>query len=139
MLRFMLLSALVGLPLLELYLLLRVGGRIGVLATLLLLIAAAIAGTTLVRRAGLAGVHRVRAALAGGELPARPLLEATLMLIAGGLLVLPGFLSDILGLCLLLPALRRSLVEHFSGRRLARTVGRGRVIQGEYRRDERER
>ncbi|MBI2784380.1 MAG: FxsA family protein [Gammaproteobacteria bacterium] len=45
---------------------------------------------------------------AGGELPARPLLEATLMLIAGGLLVLPGFLSDILGLCLLLPALRRS-------------------------------
>ncbi|MGK2942436.1 MAG: FxsA family protein [Immundisolibacter sp.] len=134
--RFLIWGALLGLPLLELYVLLEVGSRIGALPTLLLLIAAAFIGTALMRRAGLTGLLRVRAALEAGELPARPLLEATLTLIAGGLFVVPGFLTDIFGLFLLLPPLRRRLAVYLIDRQPQKAGGSGRVIEGEYHRDD---
>ncbi len=134
--RFLIWGALLGLPLLELYVLLEVGSRIGALPTLLLLIAAAFFGTALMRRAGLTGLLRVRAALEAGELPARPLLEATLTLIAGGLFVVPGFLTDIFGLFLLLPLLRRRLAAYLIDRQPPKAGASGRVIEGEYRRDD---
>ncbi|WP_372716142.1 FxsA family protein [Immundisolibacter sp.] len=134
--RFLIWGALLGLPLLELYVLLEVGSWIGALPTLLLLIAAAFIGTALMRRAGLTGLLRVRAALEAGELPARPLLEATLTLIAGGLFVVPGFLTDIFGLFLLLAPLRRRLAVYLIDRQPQKAGGSGRVIEGEYHRDD---
>lgn len=98
-------------PLIELALLIKVGGIIGVLPTLLLLIATAIIGGLLLRLAGLATAWRAQERLARGELPEQEMLEGLLIALGGGLLLLPGFISDLFGLVALIPLSRRWLVR----------------------------
>ncbi|CAD5107840.1 FxsA family protein [Zestomonas carbonaria] len=97
-------------PLLELAVLIKVGGAIGVLPTLLLIIATAVLGSVLLRVAGVATAWRARERLARGELPEQEMLEGLLIAVGGGLLLLPGFISDVIGLFCLLPPTRRLLV-----------------------------
>src|SRR5690606_31239533 len=80
----------------ELYVLIKVGSAIGALATILLLMLGGIAGVLLMRLAGFATAWRARERLARGELPEREMLQGMLMAIGGGLLFLPGFISDAL-------------------------------------------
>jgi UPF0716 protein FxsA len=94
-------------PLIELGVMIKVGGAIGVLPTLLLLVAGVILGGALLRLAGVATALRARERLARGELPEEEMLEGLLLAVAGGLLLLPGFISDAFGLVLLLPITRR--------------------------------
>ncbi|MCU1717593.1 FxsA family protein [Pseudomonas sp. 5P_3.1_Bac2] len=98
-------------PILELAVLIKVGGAIGVFPTLLLLIAAGVLGMLCLRLAGLATALRARERLARGELPDQEVLEGLLIAVGGGLLLLPGFISDALGLLCLLPFTRRLLVN----------------------------
>ena len=98
-------------PLLELTVLIKVGGAIGVLPTLLLIIGSAVLGSLLLRVAGLATALRARERLARGELPEQEMLEGMLIALGGGLLLLPGFISDIRGLFCLIPFTRRLLVR----------------------------
>lgn len=98
-------------PLLELTVLIKVGGAIGVLPTLLLIIGSAVLGSLLLRVAGLATALRARERLARGELPEQEMLEGMLIALGGGLLLLPGFISDIMGLFCLIPVTRRLLVR----------------------------
>lgn len=98
-------------PFVELALLIKVGGLIGVLPTLLLLIASALLGSLLLRVAGLATAWRAREKLARGELPEQEMLEGMFIALGGGLLLLPGFISDLIGLVCLLPFSRRLLVN----------------------------
>ena len=98
-------------PLLELTVLIQVGGAIGVLPTLLLIIGSAVLGSLLLRVAGLATALRARERLARGELPEQEMLEGMLIALGGGLLLLPGFISDIMGLFCLIPVTRRLLVR----------------------------
>ena len=98
-------------PLLELTVLIKVGGAIGVLPTLLLIIGSAVLGSLLLRVAGLATALRARERLARGELPEQEMLEGMLIALGGGLLLLPGFISDIMGLFCLIPFTRRLLVR----------------------------
>lgn len=102
---------------------------------LLYLLAAAVAGTAVIRRHGYRALQEVRLATARGELPTAALLEGLLGFIAGLLLILPGILSDLLAVLLLVPGLRRRLA-----RTLDRRVAQARpdlrqpvVIEGEYR------
>jgi UPF0716 protein FxsA len=97
-------------PIIELALLIKVGGAIGVLPTLLLVIATAILGSVLLRVAGVATAWRAREKLARGELPEQEMLEGLLIAVGGGLLLLPGFISDIFGVVCLIPFSRRLLV-----------------------------
>ena len=97
-------------PILELAVLIKVGGAIGVLPTLLLVIATAILGSVLLRVAGVATAWRAREKLARGELPEQEMLEGLLIAVGGGLLLLPGFISDIFGVFCLIPFTRRLLV-----------------------------
>ncbi|WP_439859550.1 FxsA family protein [Pseudomonas sp. MBLB4136] len=97
-------------PIIELALLIKVGGAIGVLPTLLLVIATAILGSVLLRVAGVATAWRAREKLARGELPEQEMLEGLLIAVGGGLLLLPGFISDIFGVVCLIPFTRRLLV-----------------------------
>lgn len=97
-------------PLLELTLLIKVGGAIGVLPTLLLVIATAVLGSVLLRVAGIATAWRAREKLARGELPEQEVLEGLLIAVGGGLLLLPGFISDVFGVLCLIPFTRRLLV-----------------------------
>ncbi|MCY1292783.1 hypothetical protein D9M68_229590 [compost metagenome] len=97
-------------PLLELAVLIQVGSAIGVLPTLLLVIATAVLGSVLLRVAGVATAWRARERLARGEMPEQEVLEGLLIAVGGGLLLLPGFISDVIGLFCLLPPTRRLLV-----------------------------
>ena len=97
-------------PLIELAVLIQVGSMIGVLPTLLLIVASAILGSVLLRVAGIATAWRAWEKLARGELPEQEVLEGLLIAVGGGLLLLPGFISDVFGLLCLIPFTRRLLV-----------------------------
>ncbi len=118
-----LIIALIIVPLLEIAVLVEVGGLIGVWPTLAVVIATALAGSWLLRSQGLGVLNRARATLARNEFPAGELFDGLCLLVAGVLLLTPGFITDALGLLLFVPALRISL-----GRRLWRyLLARGSV------------
>jgi UPF0716 protein FxsA len=105
----------------EIAVLIVVGGRIGLLATLALLVAAMIGGSAVLRRAGEGSAASLRAAMETGGDPGRALADGAMLAIAGFLLILPGFLSDAVAVALILPPVRRALRSAI-GRR-ARTTG----------------
>jgi UPF0716 protein FxsA len=129
----------VGVPLLELYLLIQVGSEIGALPTIGLSILTAIIGTFLVRVQGFSVLLRVREMLDRDEVPAVEVLDGALLLIAGVMLLLPGFLTDALGFLLLIPPLRRFLILRFVRvvpvHRQPQAGAVPRVIEGEFRRE----
>ncbi len=103
-------------PLIELAVLIQVGSAIGVLPTLLLIVGSAVLGSVLLRVAGVATAWRAREKLARGEMPEQEVLEGMLIAVGGGLLLLPGFISDIFGLLCLIPFTRRLLVGNLRRR-----------------------
>jgi UPF0716 protein FxsA len=135
------LLAILLLPILEIYLLIRIGAWLGFLPTILLLGAAAALGTYLLRTQGRRSWSRIQQSLAARRMPARDLIDGGIVLGAGALLLLPGFLSDAAGLLLLAPTSRRFLarylLEHaFVTFATRETSDRGpRVIEGEFRRE----
>ncbi len=109
-------------PIAELYVIIKVGEAIGLLPTLLLLLADAVLGSMLLRHQGRAAWIRFNRALAEGRLPHKEVLDGVLVIMGGALLLTPGFLTDILGLILLIPptrALVRAMSARFVRRRLA--------------------
>jgi UPF0716 protein FxsA len=96
-------------PLVELYLLIRLGTYLGVLDTLAVVIATGIVGGLLARSQGLAVLNRIRMELSEGRIPAESLFDGVMILVAGILLITPGLLTDGLGLCLLIPWTRQVL------------------------------
>ncbi len=101
----------VTIPLVEIYVLVAVGSHLGALATVALVVLTAVTGVALLRLQGLATLDRVQRALARGEIPARPMLEGLLLLVAGALLLTPGFVTDAAGFALLVPRVRRALAR----------------------------
>lgn len=97
-------------PIIELAVLIQVGSAIGVFPTLLLVIGTAVLGSVLLRVAGIATAWRARERLSRGELPEQEMLEGLLIAVGGGLLILPGFISDLFGVLCLIPFTRRLLV-----------------------------
>lgn len=114
-------------PLAELAVLIQVGSSIGVLATILLLVVSGMVGVLLLRLAGFATAWRARERLARGELPEREMLQGLMMAVGGGLLILPGFISDLLALLVLFPPTRRLLLGVVS-RRVEAQVRRQRAF-----------
>ena len=106
-----------GLPTLELWLLIQVGTGIGALPTVGLVLFTAALGALLVRYQGLSTLIRVQTALQRGEVPALEMLQGSLLLVAGLLLLVPGFLTDAIGFLLLIPSLRLWLVTRWLGLR----------------------
>lgn len=107
--RLILFLAFVGVPLAEIALFVIVGDQIGVLATVGVVIATAIIGTALLRRQGLSVLARARGALDEGRMPVDEVAEGLFLLVAGLLLLTPGFLTDAIGFALFVPAIRRPL------------------------------
>ncbi len=133
-----LLALLIAVPLLEIALFIDVGEAIGLWPTLGLVVATAILGSWQLRHQGLATLGRARAQLDRGHLPTRELFDGFCLVIAGALLLTPGFLTDTLGFALFVPplrdALRRAVARRFTvvGQGGGRMDGGGRVIEGEY-------
>ena len=98
---------LVALPLLEIAILIKVGSIIGVWLTLLIIITTFIIGTWVMRLQGLGVAKRFMASTRSGEPPVEPMMEAMLLMIAGGCLIAPGLITDSIGLLLLVPPIRQ--------------------------------
>lgn len=124
-------------PIAELAVIIAVGQTIGVLDTVGLLILVSVVGAWLAKREGTGVLTRIRAALDRGEMPNREVADGFLILLAGALMIAPGFISDCVAILLLLPptralvrrtllayALRRGQVAVLSG---GRPGGRSRV------------
>ncbi len=101
-----LLTAFVVVPLLEIYVLIQVGQVIGAWWTILLLIADSIFGTWLIRHEGGRAWAALRTALSSGAMPAKELADGALILVGGTLMISPGFVSDLFGIVLILPFTR---------------------------------
>jgi UPF0716 protein FxsA len=102
----LLLILLVALPIAEVVVFVQVAGSINLLNALALLILVSMVGVWLAKREGLGVVTRMRRAQERGEVPSRELADGALILLASALLVLPGFISDVIGILLLLPPVR---------------------------------
>jgi UPF0716 protein FxsA len=124
----------IAVPLAELYVILKVGDAIGVLWTILLLAADSVLGSLLLRSQGRAVWRRFNEALRRGVMPHREVQDGVLVIFGGALLLTPGFITDVVGLLLLLPPTRaaiRRLGLRIVARRVQRRVeGRGYDIDG---------
>ena len=138
----LLLLLFVTIPIAEIYLMLEIGGTIGVIPTVGLVVFTAVAGAALVRAQGFSTIALVRRSLEAGEVPAAAIIEGILLLVAGALLLTPGFLTDAVGFGCLIPPLRRAFAVRFIETRLIRPAGpsspqpRGHVIEGEFERED---
>jgi UPF0716 protein FxsA len=97
----------VAFPLIEIAVLIKVGDAIGLWPTMLLLVAAAFLGSIVIREQGLSVVGRAFDTMREGRLPLEPMLDSYVVIMAGLLLIIPGFISDAIGLLLLIAPLRR--------------------------------
>lgn len=103
-------------PLVEIALFVTLGGAIGLWATLAVVIGTGILGVTLLRRLGLRSAERLRAEMGRMRDPLGAAGDSALLALAAVLLILPGFLTDILGAFLLIPPFRRLLVAQLAAR-----------------------
>ena len=121
-------------PVSEIYILIAIGGQIGILPSIALVILTGIVGASLARSQGLKALGRIRDSFQQGVVPGEELLNALLIAIAGIVLLTPGFLTDAAGLFLLIPA-TRTLCREWLKRRMEliyaqRNVDNGPIIYG---------
>ncbi len=132
-------------PFLEIYLLLKMGGLIGVFPTVLLVVFTAVLGAWMLRQQGFETWQRFQQGMAKGKVPAVEMLEGPVLLVGGAFLLTPGFFTDIVGFVCLIPFTRRKLVTYLIERQLVVMAGGGpfqsqgqtrpeddNVIEGEY-------
>lgn len=142
-------------PILEMWVLIEVGSRIGALPTIGLVFLTAVVGVTLLRQQGLSTILRANQRLRTGEIPATEMGEGIFLAVGGALLLTPGFVTDGVGFACLIPGVRRWLLKRILKRVRVVQFGGGagpfdrepfepgkendpksRTIEGEYRRDD---
>ncbi len=137
----------VGIPLIELYFLIEVGSEIGAIPTIFLTVFTAVLGGLLVRVQGFSTALRVREAMARDEVPAFEMMEGAVLLVAGLVLLLPGFITDAIGFLLLVPPVRQYALlrilnrsgviqQQHPGTAAQDQNSNPKVIEGEYRRED---
>lgn len=131
------------LPVAEIFVLIKVGQWIGALATVFLVVFSAVLGALLIRHQGFITLTKVRASMERGEVPAAAMMEGAVLLVGGILLLIPGFLTDLVGLATLLPPVRHALVRillrgpgHPPAGPGSGGPGGPYTIEGEFRRDD---
>jgi UPF0716 protein FxsA len=114
-------------PVIEIYLLIKVGSLIGGLPTVAILLAISFLGAYLVRSQGFRIISQVREELARGRLPAAQMLDGALVLVGSLLLMTPGFFTDFVGIFFLIPATRR-IIKLWLGLWLQARLSKGGVV-----------
>ena len=137
------LPSFIVLPILEMYILIEVGGFIGALNTIGLVLLTALLGLILLRQQGFRTLLNARNKLLQAELPAEEIVTGIFLAIGGALLLTPGFVTDFIGFMCLLPFTRRLLMSQIatsffnvSGFSEQKEQKQGNWIEGEYRKDE---
>ena len=130
----------------EISIFIQVAHVLGVLLTLILVIFSSVVGISLVKNQGFKNLMLMQQKMAAGESPAAEMIKSVSLIIAGLLLLLPGFFTDFLGLLLLLPPVQKHLMPHLRFSRMpgggfSAGTGGGDTFEGEYQRkdDERDR
>lgn len=111
-----LILALIAVPIIEIALFIEIGDIIGLWPTIGIVIATAIAGGMLLRAQGFQAMQSLQAQLNRGEDPSATLAHGAMILIAGVLMLTPGFFTDTVGFLLLIPAVRAALIKGFASR-----------------------
>lgn len=109
-------------PVLELYVFFKVSTAIGFFPALLMIIVGSALGVMVMRVAGLATVLRTRESLQRGEMPAEQMFDGLMTAIGGGLLLIPGFITDVLAVICLLPFTRHALTRKLRARAEAQAM-----------------
>ncbi|MEE4381040.1 MAG: FxsA family protein, partial [Pseudomonadales bacterium] len=112
-------------PVVEMYVLIRVGSWIGAWPTIGLVVLTAAIGVSLLRQQGLSTLSRGLRRMDAGELPAQEMLEGLFLAVGGALLLTPGFVTDAAGFACLLPPTRRGLVRLLVARGMVSVRGAG--------------
>lgn len=128
-------------PVVEMVILIQVGGLIGALPTVALVVLTAVIGVALLKREGMETLARLQKRLSVGELPTTELLEGVMLIVGGALLLTPGFVTDSIGFICLIPYFRRPLAQLMIRKGLIDAVPRfftsansgGRTFEGEFR------
>lgn len=115
---------LLAIPIAEIAVFIAVGGAIGIGWTLLLILVTAVLGTVLLRVQGFELLSRIRAETAAGRLPGRELMHGVMLLVAGVLLLTPGFVTDTIGFSLFVPFVRDAIGRVFARRFTVSVAGR---------------
>lgn len=124
-----LLLTFIAVPLIELYVILQVGDAIGAVPTIALLAADSALGAVLLRGQGRSVWRQFNAVMRSGRVPHRELLDGVAVIFGGALLLTPGFITDAVGLLLLLPP-SRSLIRGLVARRIGRRIAAGFPVEG---------
>jgi len=136
-------------PFVEIYLLLQIGGIVGVLPTVFLVVFTAVLGAWLLRQQGFATWQRFQASLAQGAIPAYEMIEGPILLVGGALLLTPGFFTDAMGFACLIPFTRRKFAKYVIESQLINAQQAGspfqkpqtkneNVIEGEFKKEEKD-
>ena len=112
----------VAIPIIEIGLFIQVGGFLGLWPTLAIVILTALVGTTLMRAQGMAALQKLQTNIETGGNTADPIANGAFILIAGLLLLTPGFFTDTIGLALLIPPLRQKLISAVAAQLKARAT-----------------
>ena len=104
----------IGIPLIEIYLMIKVGGMIGAFNTIFLILFTAITGIYFARLAGLSTIHSGFNQLIKNEIPVYEIISGAALAFAALLLILPGFLTDLIGFLLIIPITRKFFISSIS-------------------------
>ncbi len=99
-------------PIIEVYVLIKVGGIIGAGWTILLVVLTAVIGVNLLRQQGLSTLMRANRVMSQGQIPAMEMMEGLFLAVGGALLITPGFFTDAIGFICLLPFTRRRIIRY---------------------------
>ncbi|MFT7475851.1 MAG: UPF0716 protein FxsA [Verrucomicrobiales bacterium] len=126
--------AFIVVPVVEIFLITQVASQISWLPTILLVIGVSMVGAWLVKREGMSVIRRVTTAVNAGKLPTNDLADGAMIFFASALMLTPGFLTDFVGLALLIPPIRAVLrppvISFFKKRIDVRTQGFGGAVFG---------
>ncbi|WED21667.1 membrane protein FxsA [Vibrio sp. JC009] len=117
-------------PIIEIGLFIQLGGFLGLWPTIALVIITAVVGASLVRSQGLQTLLSVQSRLQQGEIPAQQIVEGVMLAVSGVLLLTPGFMTDAMGMLVLLPAPRAALAKQIMSRVKVNTISGGNGFQG---------
>ncbi|MSO58713.1 MAG: FxsA family protein [Ilumatobacteraceae bacterium] len=121
-------AVIIAVPLIEIYFVVKIGSVVGVVPTIALLFVISVFGSRVVKHQGLRVWRKFNEQVSSGNVPSRELVEGVCLLLAGALLIAPGFFTDLLGFLLLLPPVRLVVAKIIG----ARTANKAQVIRATY-------
>lgn len=126
--------AFIVVPVVEIFMITQVASQLGWFSTIVLVIGVSLVGAMLVKREGLSVIRRVREATSKGKMPTNELADGAMIFFASALMLTPGFITDFVGLALLIPPIRAILrppvISFFRSRLEVRTAGFGSAVFG---------